>query len=406
MAQVERLRNFFREHPVGGAPGRAPSGNSREAPGEPPPTPARRSEAHLASKLQGGACRRLQYAEGSGRGVRSWWREANRERVDGASEARARDARSSSGLGALAQPEEGAEAEERGGEAARRAGERGRRRDFGRADEIRDELAELGWEVRDSAEGAKLVRRGLDGPVAPRSSTASSRSQRRSGETAGAAGPGGLRDFAGGAGASLWIAGSSGRRRRGRALSLRGSRTALLRRDEGLIVALDQVQDPRNLGAVCRSAEFAGATGVIVPERRSAAVTAATCKASAGAVEHLEIAHVRNLADWLARRSRPASDLGADAEARGRPGTSTFAAPRCSSSAARERGSGRGSPPACDGLVALPTRGEIESLERLGGRRGAALRGSAPARLSRDKCSGGCTNLLRSGLTELRAAVN
>ena len=61
----------------------------------------------------------------------------------------------------------------------------------------------------------------------------------------------------------------------------------LLADPKGLLVALDQVQDPRNLGAVCRSAEVAGAAGLVIPERRSAAVTAAACKASAGAVEHL-----------------------------------------------------------------------------------------------------------------------
>ncbi len=66
-----------------------------------------------------------------------------------------------------------------------------------------------------------------------------------------------------------------------------------------LIVALDQVQDPQNLGSICRSAECAGATGVVVPERRSAEVTPAVCKASAGAVEHLRLARVRNLADFL-----------------------------------------------------------------------------------------------------------
>ena len=67
-----------------------------------------------------------------------------------------------------------------------------------------------------------------------------------------------------------------------------------------LIVALDEVTDPQNLGAICRSAKCAGAAGVVLPERRSAGVTAAVCKASAGAVEHLPVAHVRNLADWLA----------------------------------------------------------------------------------------------------------
>src|ERR1700710_2591356 len=95
-----------------------------------------------------------------------------------------------------------------------------------------------------------------------------------------------------------------------------GDARGILRQEEALIVALDQVQDPRNLGAVCRSAEFAGATGVVVPERRSAAVTAATCKASAGAVEHLQLAHVRNLADWLAEAKAAGFWIwGADAEA-------------------------------------------------------------------------------------------
>src|SRR2546429_1597376 len=73
----------------------------------------------------------------------------------------------------------------------------------------------------------------------------------------------------------------------------------LLGDSSALLVALDQVQDPRNLGAVCRSAEVAGAAGVVIPERRAAAVTAVACKASAGAVEHLRVARVRNLADWI-----------------------------------------------------------------------------------------------------------
>jgi 23S rRNA (guanosine2251-2'-O)-methyltransferase len=68
---------------------------------------------------------------------------------------------------------------------------------------------------------------------------------------------------------------------------------------DALIVALDQVQDPHNLGAVCRSAEAAGASGVVIPDRRAVGVTPAVCKASAGAVEHLAVARVRNLADWL-----------------------------------------------------------------------------------------------------------
>jgi 23S rRNA (guanosine2251-2'-O)-methyltransferase len=78
----------------------------------------------------------------------------------------------------------------------------------------------------------------------------------------------------------------------------------LLAVDAPLIVALDQVQDPQNLGSIARTAECAGATGVVIPERRSAEVTPAVCKASAGAVEHLRIARVRNIADFLADAGR------------------------------------------------------------------------------------------------------
>jgi 23S rRNA (guanosine2251-2'-O)-methyltransferase len=75
----------------------------------------------------------------------------------------------------------------------------------------------------------------------------------------------------------------------------------LLAGADPLIVALDQVQDPQNLGSICRSAECAGAAGVVIPERRAAEVTPAVCKASAGAVEHLRLARVRNMADFLAQ---------------------------------------------------------------------------------------------------------
>jgi 23S rRNA (guanosine2251-2'-O)-methyltransferase len=71
--------------------------------------------------------------------------------------------------------------------------------------------------------------------------------------------------------------------------------------EQALVVALDQVQDPQNVGAICRSAEAAGASGVVIPEHGGALVTPAVCRASAGAVEHLAIARTRNLADFLAQ---------------------------------------------------------------------------------------------------------
>jgi 23S rRNA (guanosine2251-2'-O)-methyltransferase len=137
----------------------------------------------------------------------------------------------------------------------------------------------------------------------------------------------------------------------------------LLLKEDALLVALDQVQDPRNLGAVARSAEAAGAGGLVVPERRAAEVTAVTCKASAGAVEHLPIAHVRNLADWLAEAKQAGFWIwGADADASQAPWDVDLTGP----TVLVLGGEGKGIRPrvssACDGLVALPQRGRTASL--------------------------------------------
>jgi 23S rRNA (guanosine2251-2'-O)-methyltransferase len=142
-----------------------------------------------------------------------------------------------------------------------------------------------------------------------------------------------------------------------------GDPVGMLKREGALLVALDQVQDPRNLGAVCRSAEFAGASGVVIPERRAAAVTAVACKTSAGAVEHIEVARVRNLADWLAEATDAGFWIwGADADGEQAP----WAVDLTGSTVIVLGGEGKGLRPrvasACDGLIALPQRGQVESL--------------------------------------------
>jgi len=137
----------------------------------------------------------------------------------------------------------------------------------------------------------------------------------------------------------------------------------LLVRDDALIVALDEIQDPQNLGAICRTAECAGATGVVIPERRSAEVTPAVCKASAGAVEHLAIARVRNLADFLLAAGRAGAwSYGAAGDAR-----TDYAQPDYRGKVVLVMGSeGSGLrarvASSCDELIALPLRGRIESL--------------------------------------------
>ena len=137
----------------------------------------------------------------------------------------------------------------------------------------------------------------------------------------------------------------------------------LLAMPQPLIVALDQVQDPQNLGAIARTAECAGAAGLVLPERRAAEVTPAVCKASAGAVEHLPVARVRNLADFLADAKQAGmwcygADQGASDE---------YTAVDYGRSVVLVLGSeGRGLRPrvadACDALVGIPLRGSVESL--------------------------------------------
>lgn len=137
----------------------------------------------------------------------------------------------------------------------------------------------------------------------------------------------------------------------------------LLAMESPLLVALDQVQDPQNLGSICRSAECAGAAGVILPERRAAEVTPAVCKASAGAVEHLALARVRNLADWLREaKERGLWCYGADVD-----GDLDYRTVDYRGGVVLVLGSeGRGLRPrvaaTCDGLISLPLRGRIESL--------------------------------------------
>ena len=138
---------------------------------------------------------------------------------------------------------------------------------------------------------------------------------------------------------------------------------SLLDRPDALVVALDQVQDPRNLGAVCRSAEAVGATGLVIPSRRSAAVSAAVCKASAGAVEHLSVARVTNLADWLGRaKDSGAWVYGAEVSAAA-PYTQADLSGKLVLVLGSERtGLRRRVSETCDLLISIPARGRVRSL--------------------------------------------
>ena len=130
-----------------------------------------------------------------------------------------------------------------------------------------------------------------------------------------------------------------------------------------LLCCLDQVTDPRNLGAVIRSAAGAGATGVIVPAHGAGQVTPAVCRSSAGTVEHLPVAVVPNLARYLAEIKR--DDLwsyAARPTATQRCGRRTSRAASRSSSEPRERACARSSARPATRTISIPLAQGVESL--------------------------------------------
>lgn len=138
---------------------------------------------------------------------------------------------------------------------------------------------------------------------------------------------------------------------------------ALLAGERPLLVALDEVSDPHNLGAVARVAECAGADGLIVTARRSARVTPAVCRVSAGAVEHLPLARVENLADLLLTARRPglwsyaaATDSAVAYDRADYRDGAVFVL------GAEGRGLRRRVRAVCDQAVAIPMHGRVESL--------------------------------------------
>ena len=133
--------------------------------------------------------------------------------------------------------------------------------------------------------------------------------------------------------------------------------------DEPLVVVLDGIEDPRNLGAILRAAECAGAGGVFIPERRAAGLNETVAKASAGAVEYLPVARVTNLSrliDQLKERNLWVVGTAGDATTDycdwdwTRPSAIVLGAEGVGlHRLVRER---------CDALVRIPVRGKIESL--------------------------------------------
>jgi 23S rRNA (guanosine2251-2'-O)-methyltransferase len=130
-----------------------------------------------------------------------------------------------------------------------------------------------------------------------------------------------------------------------------------------LILGLDAVEDPRNLGAILRTAECAGVGGVFIPERRAVGLTATVAKAAAGALEHIAVARVTNLVQLIEQlKQHNIWVVGAAAD-----GTSDYTewdwtVPSALFLGGEGAGLHRLVRERCDALVRIPLRGHIESL--------------------------------------------
>mgnify|MGYP000302082357 CR=1 FL=1 len=133
--------------------------------------------------------------------------------------------------------------------------------------------------------------------------------------------------------------------------------------EQPFIIVCDEVSDPRNLGAVIRSAECAGAHGVIIPKRRSAGLTAIVGKASAGAAEHMKIARVPNIPTvlkWL--KNEGVWVYGAAAGGSSELGSPDFTGSCAIVIGSEGDGMGKLVRENCDFIVNIPMAGKINSL--------------------------------------------
>jgi len=130
-----------------------------------------------------------------------------------------------------------------------------------------------------------------------------------------------------------------------------------------LVLGLDAVEDPRNLGAILRTAECAGVNGVFIPERRAAGLTATVAKTAAGALEHISVARVTNLVQLIEQlKQRNIWVIGAAADGTIEYTEWDWTVPSALFLGGEGSGLHRLVRERCDTLVRIPLRGRIESL--------------------------------------------
>jgi len=129
------------------------------------------------------------------------------------------------------------------------------------------------------------------------------------------------------------------------------------------LVLLDEIEDPQNLGAILRSAECAGADGIVIPERRSAGLTETVFEVSAGALEHLQVARVPNLAQTMeALKAAGVWLIGAEGEGDGLFYEFDYAQPVAVVLGSEGRGLRQLTRKKCDRILSIPMRGKVNSL--------------------------------------------
>lgn len=133
--------------------------------------------------------------------------------------------------------------------------------------------------------------------------------------------------------------------------------------DSPFILLLDEINDPHNLGAILRTAEAAGVHGVVIPRRRSVSLTPTVARVSAGAVEHVPVARVANLAQTIDMlKERGLWVVGADAGGPDLYWRARLDGPLALVVGGEDKGLGRLVREKCDLLVRLPMAGKINSL--------------------------------------------
>ncbi len=133
--------------------------------------------------------------------------------------------------------------------------------------------------------------------------------------------------------------------------------------EDPLVLLLDEVEDPRNLGSILRTADGAGAHGVIIPKRRSAGLTEAVAKASAGAVEYVPVARVSNIAQTIDNLKKQGLWIvGTDAQGDKVYWEQDLGGPLGIVVGSEGKGIGRLIKEKCDFLVRIPMKGKISSL--------------------------------------------